>query len=170
MEPVGQVIDPDGVTRRRSISNEWLIQDLLADVSPRSSTSPWGLSDEDLPPMPSRYTSSMNAHKGGEFSSAVEEYHVSLSRRETFLQDLFEDDPKFGWKEGENGQEGSGWIPERLLGEGFYGTVILWEKARRNGLVCCLFLASLNLSVNPSAAPPNCHQVYSPHRPVFPQL
>ena len=148
MEPVDRDAGADDVARRRSLSTELLIQEQLADVSPRNPTSPWRISDEDFLPMPPRFTSHMKAHKeDGDFSSAVEEYFLSLSRGDSLrvpsqdgqaavLQRLLDVDLENGLRENEEGQDRSGWLPKKLLGEGSSGSVILWEKARPHRPVC----------------------------------
>lgn len=92
----------------------------------------------------------MNAHKeDGDFSSAVEKYYLGLIREDSskapgpnsrlpLLQDVLDAKLQYGWRHLVDKVEGPGWKPKKILGQGGFGKVILWEKARKGRQLCCI--------------------------------
>lgn len=132
--------------RRKSSLLEEQILDLLSDVLPSETNTLSGAGNENVRPMPPSFRDALRSFREkGMMSEAAEQYHLNLGRgdsvrvpgeggRKSLLEDVLRNDAqKAGENKGDGGE--SGWKPERVLGQGSFGQVILWEKARRNGPV-----------------------------------
>lgn len=132
--------------RRKSSLLEEQILDLLSDVLPSETNTLSGAGNENVRPMPPSFRNSLRSFREqGMMSEAAEQYHLNLGRgdsvrvpgeggRKSLLEDVLRKDAqKAGENKGDGGE--SGWKPGRVLGQGSFGQVILWEKARRNGPV-----------------------------------
>lgn len=141
IEPsTGHVIDVAVTQRRRSSLLDEQIIELLRGSSPLG---PNTLYNENVLPMPPGFQKVLSSYREkGYITEATEQYYLNLRRgdslrapgegvRQSFLEDVLKKDAKKTTGDG----KGSGWKPVRQLGQGSYGTVILWEKASRNGPV-----------------------------------
>ena len=142
---------PDGSTRpprplspseAQSMAAEQQIEELLADRPPEE-LAEWGLRPGQNPEsIPSEFRLRLRQFwLMGRLRKDVEQYYLNLRRGDSKNFP----DPKGGKSLIHNilkedairrntGKEGR-WKPGRPLGSGGYGSVILWEKQRRNGPV-----------------------------------
>lgn len=117
------------------------ILDLLSDAPPGSSTL-LGAGNESIRPMPPMFQDVLNQlQDSGLMSEGTHQYYLNLGRgdslkvpgeggRKSLLEDVLRQDAQET-----EGKKGSGWKPGKKLGQGSFGVVILWEKARPDGPV-----------------------------------
>lgn len=138
-----QAVDVDVRQRRGSSLLEEQILELLGDVPPSGSTTLLRAGNENVRPMPPKFQRKLRklGHEGW-LSEATRQYYLNLGHgdsprvpneggRKSLLEHVLRQDAQ----EGEENLGGSGWKPGKELGQGAFGTVILWEKTRRNGPV-----------------------------------
>lgn len=139
LEPLtGHVADVPVTQRRKSSLLDEQIIELLRGSSPLG---PNALYNENVLPMPPGFQEVLSSYREkGYINEATEQYYLNLRRgdslrapgegvRKSFLEDVLRKDAKKTTGDG----QGSRWKPGRQLGQGSFGTVILWEKASRNG-------------------------------------
>lgn len=138
-----QAEDVDVRQRRGSSLLEDQILDLLGDVPPCGSTTLLRAGNENVKPMPPKFQGQLRKLRDeGWLPEATQQYYLNLGHgdsprvpneggRKSLLEDLLRQDAQ----KGGGNVGGNGWKPGKQLGQGAFGTVILWEKTRRNGPV-----------------------------------
>lgn len=132
--------------RRTSSLVDEQVLEMLSDVHPLESDRLLEAGNEYVRPMPPNFQEILRQLREiGSLSEDTEHYYLSLGRgdslrvpgeggRKSFLEDVLRQDTQEA-KNYKGGGNESEWKPVKQLGQGSFGTVILWEKTRRNGMV-----------------------------------
>ncbi len=141
-DEAGRPPRPLSPSEAQSLDAEQQIEELLANRSPEE-LAEWGLRPGQNPEsIPSQFRLRLRQFwLMGRLRKDVEQYYLNLRRGDSknfpdpkggksLIHNILKEDAA----RRKTGREGR-WKPGRPLGSGGYGSVILWEKQRRNGPV-----------------------------------